>query len=529
MRTVWENVYENNKAYSEDAAIVFQGKKISYKTLFERTLKLASALVGSGIKCGDNIVVCSTGTPETVYLLLACSKIGVSVQMINLSLGKQAIVDSINKSSAEYIFCLDKIYGKLAVALMLTGKKIVIIPATYSLAPIIRFLAKISANDKVDYSNTIGWASFLGKSNNDYIDNEDVNRDFVTVYSSGTTGIPKGIVHTNKSYTSIYEEYRTCEYPFKRGDTFLNQIPFFIASGLSFMLFAPLMLGITIVLEPEYSAEKWVKDIYKYKPQVICATKSFWDVSIINNLFRGRDLSFLNIAVLGGEPNTPEIEEQINRVLSSCNCTTSLTVGYGMSELNGTVTTSSFKHHQIGFTGIPLPNVIVASFDVKTGRENGYLECGEIMVQSPCAMKNYANNPTLTDAFRWTDGQGNSWYRTGDIGYIDSFGEVMVLGRAVDSVDINGKTVYFFDFENLVLQIDGISACKIVADANEELIINIIVDDLRDRCNVLSDIEKITKEQLPEYVTVKNIEVWKEFPINANGKCDKDALKQGKT
>ena len=521
--TVWHNVYESNKDYKNDVSLVFQNIKITYQTLFDKTIKVANALLGNGIKKGDKIIVCSTGTPETVYLLLACSKVGVCVEMINLSLGKENIVSALEESSAQFIFCLDRIYTKLQVSLSTIGKKIVVIPVIYSLPPIIQFIVSMTAKEKIDSHSIIRWKDFLLKQELQYKDNDNPDSELVVVYSSGSTGKPKAIMHTNRSYTAISEQYRICEYPFKRNDAFLNQIPFFIASGLSFMLMAPLMQGIKVILEPEYEPKKWVDDIFKYKPEVICATKSFWDVAVYGKLFEGKDMSFINIAVQGGEPNTAQMENDINDILKKCNCKNQLVVGYGMSEVNGTLTTSSFKYHKAGSTGIPLPGVTVSAFKMETGLECSINERGELMAISPYAMKEYSGNAELTKNFKWVDATGQTWYRTGDIGYIDEQGEVFVLGRAADTLSYSNQTIYLFDIEKEILSLSGISACKVVANDENVIFVNII--PVKKDNNEIDEVKSVISKILPNYIECR-IKLWEEFPINANGKCDRETLRK---
>ncbi|MCQ2082400.1 MAG: acyl--CoA ligase [Lachnospiraceae bacterium] len=519
-RTVWENVFQGNKDHDDEIALVYQNVKITYKTLFDRTEEVANALVGNGIRKGDRIIICATGTPETVYILLACSKVGICAEMINLSLGRDAIESALMESKAQYIFCLDKIYLKLQNLFEQTEKKIVVIPVTYSLPLVLQVFLKIINKEKFDLHKVIRWKDFLLNSTEKFDDNTNSESELVIVFSSGSTGKSKAIVHTNHSYTTISEEYRICEYPFKRNDVFLNQIPFFIASGLSFMLMAPLMLGITVILEPEYEPKKWVDDISKYKPEVICATKGFWDVAIHEKLFVGKDLSHLNIAVQGGEPNTEKMEKEINELLKTCGCKNQIVVGYGMSELNGTLTTSSFKHHTLGSTGIPLPDVIVSAFDTNTGIESPINERGELMAMSPCTMKEYADNIELTEKFKWRDASGRLWYRTGDVGYVDEFGEVYVLGRALDVVEVSNKKIYLFDIEKEIIDRANVSSCKVVVDDAATIFINIISDDDES----VDEVNNIIEKHLPPNTKFK-VKAWKEFPINANGKCDREALK----
>ena len=289
------------------------------------------------------------------------------------------------------------------------------------------------------------------------------------------------------------------------------------------MLMAPLMQGITIILEPEYEPKKWVEDILKYKPNVICATKSFWDAAIKEKLFTNRNLSFVNIAVQGGEPNTKQMEDEINTVLKECNCKQHVVVGYGMSEFNGTLSTSSLKFHKEGSAGIPLPGVVISSFDTVTGKECKNNERGEIMATSPCIMRGYSNDVALTEKFKWSDSEGRVWFRTGDIGYVDDQGEVYVLGRAIDAIKYSEKTVYMFDIEKMVQQLPGIVTCKVVSNSENKIYINIISQN-NNEIELVKAVETKVLNDIGLADLDFSIKTWEGFPINANGKCDRAAL-----
>ncbi len=146
------------------------------------------------------------------------------------------------------------------------------------------------------------------------------NLPLAVVFTSGTTGKAKGIVHTNRSYIALSVQYQCNGYPFKRGDSFLYMIPSFIAAGLSYTLFAPLAQGITMILDPLYDAKQFVADIVKYKPNIIPGTKSFWYAAMNDIRMQNVDLSNLKIPVTGGEPVFVRDEANINRFLSEHKC-----------------------------------------------------------------------------------------------------------------------------------------------------------------------------------------------------------------
>lgn len=253
-------------------------------------------------------------------------------------------------------------------------------------------------------------------------------------------------------------------YPFERGDTFLNQLPAFIAAGLSYPLLAPLAFGVKIILEPVYQEKALVKDLVKYKPNIAAATKSFWfaaakDKHLIRNV-----LENLKIPVSGGETISEQDRKALNGFLCEHGCLHEMYFGYGMSE--------------------------------------------------------------LTHKFFWKDSDGNTWCRTGDIGYINENGEVYVLGRAADSMRTkSGKRLYFFEVEAAVQEELAVVQCKAsYLEETDELVVNLVLHTDVEKDALYSRLDGLCRRVLGEKQTVRYKE-WDAFPLTQNGKSDIRAMK----
>lgn len=531
-QSIYQYIYNKNSAYLDDIALVFFEKKISYRKMFYEADKIADILTAKGLKQGDTILMCMTGTPETVELLLACSKIGVCAIMLNPTLSISQLQEIIEESDSEIIFCMDKLFPAIESVLKVThNKQIIIIPAISSLPKIIQFF--FSIKESIPYSRHKGgtdkqykrWHTFLREESlkASPVDGSG-NLPLAVVFTSGTTGKAKGIVHTNRSYIALSVEYQCNGYPFKRGDSFLYMIPSFIAAGLSYTLFAPLAQGITMILDPLYDATQFVDDIVKYKPNIIPGTKSFWYSAINDVRMQNADLSHLKLPVTGGEPVFARDESRINRFLSEHGCGKNLYIGWGMSELNATITTTAEGGSSVGSSGIPLPNVTVTAFDVDTGKECIYGKYGELKVVSPCVMKEYYRNPSATVAFFSTDANGNRWCNTGDIGYVNEQGEVFALGRATDYyLTEDNRRVYLFDIENVIMCDSRISQCKVVTmnfDGHTATAAHIILEEgvCENQKAIILDIECLLRQNLESHCIPKLYKIRNAFPLTPNGK-----------
>lgn len=532
-QSVYQYIYDKNSAYLDDTALVFFEKKISYRKMFYEADKIADILTAKGLEQGDTILMCMTGTPETVELLLACSKIGVCAIMLNPTLPISELREIIEASDSEMIFCMDKLFPVIEPALSdIHNKQIIIIPVIFSLPRIIQLA--FSIKEPISQSLRKGicdrqykkWYAFLREDSSKAVPVDgNSNLPLAVVFTSGTTGKAKGIVHTNRSYVALSVEYQCNGYPFKRGDSFLYMIPSFIAAGLSYTLFAPLAQGITMILDPLYDAKQFVADIVKYKPNIIPGTKSFWYAAMNDIRMQNVDLSNLKIPVTGGEPVFVRDEANINRFLSEHKCRKKLYIGWGLSELNATITTTAEKGSSIGSSGIPLPNVTVSAFDVDTGEECIYGKYGELKVVSPCVMLGYYRNPSATAAFFSTDANGEKWCNTGDIGYVNEQGEVFALGRATDHyLTEDNKRVYLFDIENIIMRDNRVAQCKVVVmafDGRTTAAAHIILEEgVHDVNTIILEIECLLRENLESPAIPKLYKVRNSFPLTPNGKRD---------
>lgn len=544
--TVYQNIYERNKDNAKEIAIKYFGNNISYEKLFAETEKSTKSLLEIGVKSGDCVTLCTAGVPEAIYTVLACSRIGAIANFINPMFTTEQMVDRINDTEAKWIFILDEMYPYIEPALQKTCiKNVVIIPFSNSTPPIVAKAMYIKSKARTILSDStkkeqkyLSWKEYIsiGKSYAGDIDCQyEPDRSVVMVYSSGTTGASKGILLTNDGINATAANYQTSAYKHDHRIIDLQTAPIWFSTGIVLGLLYPFISGYTVIMEPRYDKKIFVKDLLKYKPSVCLVSGSFWLYAIESDELANADLSFLCYPYEGGEKITEKDERRIEDFLRDHGCMRHLYQGYGMCELGSTVSTFGdaegyeLKH---GGTGYPMLNATVAAFDMDTGKELKYGERGEIRVFSPSRMKGYYKNPKATEEFFKTDEQGRVWGCTGDIGYIDEDGEVFICGRATDSAVLDsGKKVYLFDIEEVILQEDTISGCKVVAiEENGKTILAAHMTMRNDvDCDPQTLVRKIyenCKKQLTDEAIPAKYKFCDSFPVHTNGKCDNNALKQ---
>ena len=458
--TIYETIFNGNKDHLPDIALLYFGKKISYKVLFEQIDKTAKAFTACGVKSGDNVALCMPAIPETIYTILALNKIGANANMLNPTFTAEQLTDRINDTGASVLVVINELYNLLETVIPKTSIETVIAcPAVNSLGVFAKMAKRVKA-----IPNTLSWNKFIksGKTTEIVIPPYITNSPAIMVYSSGTTGASKGIQLTNNSVNATITQYSVGGYSFKRQDRYFAQVPIWFSTGICVTILVPLALGIAVILEPIYDFNVFSKHIAKYKPQFLITASGLLDFLMHNNP-KETAYKYFKYLCIGGEYIAPCAEEKINKWLSENGNTTRLHRGYGMCECGGTVTASVYDCNIIGSVGIPTAHVTVSAFDINTDKELKYGNRGELRVLSPCRMLGYYKNPTETEKYFHKDEKGNVWACTGDMGYVTEDGCVYVCGRINDSyINEKDEIIYLFDIDRAVLDIPEVRQCKTV-------------------------------------------------------------------
>ena len=496
--SIYQNIYDGNADHLSDVALLFFGKRITYKQLFAEIDKAAKAFIASGVLCGENVVLCMPAIPETIYAILALNRIGANAVMLNPLFTDEQLIARISETDAKLMVVVNELYGRVEnVIPKTTIKKVVSCAAVNSLGVIVKLLKKAKT-----ITGTTAWNDFLkqGKDANLIVPEYEPNRPAIMVYSSGTTGASKGIQLTNDSVNSTITEGVQIGFEWQRGDRWFSQIPVWFSTGICAQTLVPLKYGITIILEPIYDFEVFYQHIIKYKPNFMITACGLLDY-LMTKQPKAEAYQGFKFLCAGGEYVTPSAEKKYNDWLKSNDNHYGFFKGYGMCECGGTVTASSPKSNAVGSAGIPTPNVVVPAFDLETGKECKYGERGEIRVLTPSRMLGYYKNPDATAEYFHNDEQGRIWACTGDMGYVKEDGSVYVDGRISSSYkNATGETIYLFDIERAVLDIEQVRQCKVVvSDINGERmhVAHVALTTNADKDTVLILIKKHCSNKLP--------------------------------
>ena len=519
--TVYRRMLEMNKDRLDEVALICADKKMSYRTILAQADKIADVLTSLGIRKDDLIMLAGEGCAQTVSILLACSKIGVGIMMLRDKTPEESFNLAVSTIDIPLMFCEVGEYVKYA-AMAGTAElsKVVILPAGQAIGED----ESAPGSAPRGSSNVIPWKEFLATPVTEAAEEVSGGNFPLTVCSTtGSTGIPKGIVMPNSSFIAMEMKIRMNDMSWNVGDVLLSIVPPYIVSGVSLVLLVPMLLGMTVLLEPDRAdMPLFLGEIGRYKVNHLLSTKSPW--IIMAEVFHdGWDLSSVKGAYTVGEPISEAEYDKINSFLKDRGATGRLQNYYGLSESNSILTCAT--ENSTSSAGRALIGDTIAIFDTETQKEKKLGEIGELYFRSPSVMKEYLYNPKATREFFIRDNQGNRWARTGDLASIDENGEITVYGRMKEKfTDENGAVVFPYMIERIIGGEENIYRLKMIGTergGKPAIAIHIVPKTPPEDPKAYADkLYAMLRNDGSLPVLPKRIKLRPEFPMNDGGKVD---------
>ena len=478
--TPYQGLVSNNMNYPNEVALEYFGAKITFGELIKNIDKVAKSLEEYGIKKGDFVTICSTTTPEVVYAFYAVSKLGAVANVISPFYEPEDFMNRINECESNVIIMVDKFMPKFKATLNKNKKaNVVVLPMMNS-----SLLKYISKGYKINgTSNEVLWKQFVKDGDlreEAIIDPYEINKPQAMVYSSGTTGASKGILLSVDSFQKLINAYGNSGFDTSRLQKVYQNIPPWHSTGLSLGINFPLSYGVKVCTDPRFDHDVFIKNVLKFKPEYILTNTSMYQGFTFEKSLKrlkGKSLDFLKYPVEGGEPLTERDIQNIEEVFRSHGSTARLLNGYGECECGATITTDITGHKfSNDASGIPLPNITTVGIFDDEFNELKYGERGNVVARTEIGMLEYFKNPEATENFFYVDENGTSWSQTGDIGYINEDGSLVVLGRKSDYSIIDDTKIYNFDIERAILKTGTVKLCEIQThpENDNELVAHIV-------------------------------------------------------
>ncbi|WP_254524491.1 class I adenylate-forming enzyme family protein [Natrinema caseinilyticum] len=510
--TTLKDAFETSlRKYADRTAVVDGDRSLTYRELDRRANAVARGLVERGVDVGDRVALVMSNRLEYVVADLAVIKAGAAKLPLNDMLTAEEFEFMLSDSGAETVVC---------------GPTF-----TDTIAAIREELPTLETVVGIEDASPEGFVPFedLDGDEPDPPDQspgvDDVAGHY---YTGGTTGKPKGVVHTHDGITTnVYAHI--VELGVTGDDTLLLMTPLPHSAGM--FCWSALLTGGTAIIRAGFDPDAALELIERHG-----VTWTFMVPTMIYRVLDRPDLesadtSSLESLVYGAAPMTParlrDGLEAFGPVFLQF---------YGQTEVPNLITTFGKDEHRravetdrderLSSAGKPCLMADVRIVDAETGDPEDRVdtgESGEILARSPYAMAEYYERPDAT-AETVVDG----WVRTGDIGRIDEDGYVYLLDRASDLIISGGMNVYSTEVEEALDEHDGIREVAVIGVPDDdwgEAVVAIAVprDDVSP---TEDDILSFADERLADYKKPKSVEFRDEIPKTPYGKMDKKALRE---
>ena len=527
--------YFERSCYSHkyEIAIDYFGETLSFKQLLEKIDLCAKSLICYGVRENDVVTIMMPNTPEAIIAFYAVNKIGAIANMVHPLSSEVEIKNSLISTKSVILIVVNIAYETINNIIDETKiYKTILVSPKDSMPKIMNLLYTLTKDikNKPPKSNEryIHWNDFLSRGkeyNKDVFVPKKLNEDAIYLHSGGTTGTPKNIVITNESVNAIMEQAQVVFPQIGPKDRVLAILPMFHSFGLLVSIAAPLAMGATIIMVPQFDAKRFDKLIRKYNPTILIGVPTLFEALITNPYMINVDLSRIKYVISGGDSLSVEKNKKLNSFLSDHGCTVNVIQGYGLTETSGPCCLGAFEANKLGSIGIPLPSVVIKIMDHDTMEEMPAGEIGEICISGPNVMSRYLNNKKETDDMIVTDQNGIRWVKTGDLAYMDEDGIIFFVQRLKRMIISSGYNVYPSHIEEVLIKHPKVELCGVIGIPHPykvQVAKAFIV--LKKGIEPSSDLEKEIKEycekNLAKYMIPKKFEFRDSLPKTMVGKVN---------
>lgn len=499
-------VHETALKDPERIAYHFMGQDTSYAEFDASVSKFASALTDLGVEKGDHIAFLLGNTPHFLISLYATMRIGATAIPVNPIYTPDEITYILHNSDAKVVIALDQLLPLVEQAAGAfpniisyvicetdpsTPEKMAALPD--GVKEKVRSFAQLMATAKADVEPVT----------------VDENETAIILYTSGTTGSPKGALLTHKN---IYSNARDVgDYlGYSGDDRVVATLPVFHVFALTVVVNAPLLKGATVLLVPRFSPGDVFDIVKEQKATIFAGVPTMYN--FMNQFPEGTPEHFesVRLSISGGSAMPVALlhsfEEKFDVRISE---------GYGLSEASPVTTFNPLDRERIpgsiGTNVINVENKVVNEL----GEEVAPNEVGELIVRGPNVMKGYYKMPEET-AVALRDG----WLYTGDMARRDEEGYFYIVDRKKDLIIVGGYNVYPREIEEVLFEHrDVVEAAVIgVPDSNFGEAVHAFVVVKDDAEKDAASIEQYCAKRLAKYKVPTQIEFLDELPKNATGK-----------
>ncbi len=498
---------ETAKKYPNETAVIFDAFKLNYAQLNGLSNQFANALSRIGVKRRDKVALLLPNIPQFPIAYYGALKLGTVVVPMNVMLKNEEIEYLLKDSEATTLIAFEGF-----------------MPEAYPA------FERVASCQHLIVVQMPGSTAAMPQGENIYSATEfvkDVSPKFdltptmpddtaVILYTSGTTGKPKGAELTNFNVFYNAQNSGIRLLPSKPGDVFLIVLPLFHSFGQVSLMNVAVLCGAAMSLVPRFDPVKTLEIMQRDKITHFGGVPTMFFALLNVPDHQKYDTSSLQYAVSGGAAIPVEILNAFKREFG-----VEILEGYGLSETSPTVTFNLPGKSKVGSIGVPIWGVDVRLVDTNDA-EVPSGEIGEIVVRGHNVMKGYYNNPIATEeAFR------NDWFHTGDIARADEDGFLYIVDRVKDMIIRGGFNVYPRELEEVLYQHPAVREAAVVGVPDPKMgeEIKAFVALKQGATATGEELVEFVKSKVAAYKYPRSCVIVEDLPKNATGKILKRELK----
>lgn len=507
-QAIHDAVLGNAAARGDTPALVdgVAGTTLTYAQVDQFHRKIAAGLAEAGVRKGDVVALHSPNTVAYPVAFYAATRAGASVTTVHPLATPDEFAKQLRDSAASWIVTVTPLLDAARAAAELAGSIREILVCDPAGDSGHRSLLDMLGTDAPEPSVTLHPA-------------EDVA---ALPYSSGTTGVPKGVMLTHRNIATNLSQLEPC-IPMGPGDRILAVLPFFHIYGLTALMNAPLRQGATVVVLPRFDLDTFLAAIEKHRINALYVAPPIVLALAKHPAVEGYDLSSLRYIISAAAPLDAELAGACSRRLGL----PPVGQAYGMTELSpGT--------HVVPLNAGDAPpgtvGKLIASTEMRLislddpAKDAAPGEPGEVLIRGPQVMKGYLGRPQATADM--IDGDG--WLHTGDVGHVDADGWLFIVDRVKELIKYKGFQVAPAELEALLLTHDGIADAAVIGVTDEdgnEIPKAFVVR--ADKALTAEDVTAYVAGRVAPYKKIRRVAFIDDVPRAASGKILRRELREG--
>lgn len=495
--------------FPENTALVFKDISLTYRELEALTNSFAHALLQLGVKQGDRVCILMTNRPEFIISWFAIARIGATISPMNPSYKEREVAYQLSNSEA--------------VGIVVQNELLPLVQAALSDAPHLKHIITAGPGRPANPGESRTFAELIKNQPPTPPERPEIGwNDLLALpYSSGTTGLPKGVMLSQQNLVCNAYQMTACS-RMTSNDHLMLFLPFYHIYG-TMLMGSSILAGSTSILMERFEPTECMRLIQQHKVTLFYAVPPV--LVMLSNWpsLKDYDLSSIRHVMCGAAPLAPEVARRFQQASGVL-----VLQGYGLTEASPLTHINPVYDERLikpETVGLPVHDTEQKIVDIETGeKELAVGEVGELIVRGPQVMQGYWKAPESNAATL-----RNGWLYTGDIGALDEEGYVIISDRKKEMIKYKGFGIAPAELEALLFEHPAVADAAVVPKPDEE------AGEIPKAFVVLKPgNENVTPEELVQwangklagYKNLKEVEFIDAIPKNPSGKILRRILKE---